>query len=205
VTAWHALQLVLAGLALLAIVRSALELGWRAPADAEALSAAVSTALAGKQHALAVSIAAACVPAWAASVVLAGLEAAEESRDPVERAARAEQAMEERASELTAGATDRLRTLLALGRIASPLSFLAIALELGSAFGGGHGLLALQRGLVESIAIAHALLSFGIGVGTAGACMAAASFLRARLQAERVGLTRIIARIAKPLTTAPHM
>jgi hypothetical protein len=203
VTAWHALQLVLSGIALLALGRSALELCWRAPADADALSEAVSTALAGKQPALAASIAEACAPSWAARVIAVGLEVATDGRNATP--ARVSRAMDDLASELAAGATERIRTLLALGRIASPLSFLAIVLELSSAFGGGHGLAALQRGLVESIAIAHALLAFGIGVGTAGVCMASASVLRERLQAERASLARVVARTASALASVPHM
>ena len=54
-----------------------------------------------------------------------------------------------------------------------------------------RGLLALQRGAVESESLGRALFSFSIGLGTAFLCIAAVSLMRVRAQKLRAELGRI--------------
>lgn len=70
--------------------------------------------------------------------------------------------------------------LRSLARMALPLAFLGGILQLSAAFGGGQGLIALQRGLAEHIALQSALLAFSIGLGTSLFCGAAAGLLHRR-------------------------
>lgn len=174
-TAWHAAQLALTCFALAQLARAGLAIVWRAPCDAGALSDSVAVALSGRQAQLARALVASCKPAWAARLLELGL-------DPNEHGTPRE-AMEELRASLVSREAERLRAVGALGRMAGPLAFLAIVLELGAAFSPGHGLLALQRGLVQSIAIQHAALSFAIGLATTVACTAGATFMRQRLHA----------------------
>jgi hypothetical protein len=174
VTAWHAAQLALFGLALAQLARTARTIVWRAPSDARALADAFAVAIRANQRALAGTIAGACEPAWAAHMLGAALEEGE--------GVRPEEAMDDARGTLVGDQADRLRTLAAFGRIAGPLAFLAIVVELGAAFGPGHGLASLQRGLVESVAMERAALSFAMGLATALACTASATFMRERLR-----------------------
>jgi len=174
VTAWHAAQLAVTVLALVQLTRVARAVLWTAPCDARVLSDAVTVSLAGRQPELARRLASAAQPAWAAQMTTLGLS------DPEGVTPR--DAMDDLRSTLVGKQADRVRALAALGRIAGPLAFLAIVLELAAAFGPGHGLLALQRGLVQSLAIERAVLSFAIGLATTLACTLAARFLRERLR-----------------------
>ena len=196
-TAWHAAQLALACLAVVQLARVALAIAWRAPADSRALAEAFSVAIRGRQRELAQAIAAATQPGWAAQM-LAGV-----FDEPSE--ARPEDTMEEIRGVLVGEQADRLRALAAFGRIASPFAFLAIVLELGAAFGPGHGLAALQRGLVQSIAIERALLSFAIGLATALLCTAGASLMRERLRALSDELKRARDVAARAFRADPDM
>jgi hypothetical protein len=164
----------LLGLALAQVARTARAIVWQAPSDARALADAFAVAIRANQRALARSIASACRPAWSAHMLGAALEEGE--------GVRPEEAMDEVRGTLVGDQADRLRTLAAFGRIAGPLAFLAIVLELGAAFGPGHGLAALQRGLVESVAMERAAFSFTMGLATALACTASATFMRERLR-----------------------
>lgn len=179
-TLWHWAQLLLGSIALVSIARSARTLMIQAPCDAEALSDAITTAIEAGHRSLAHALADACRPAWVARAWSVQLEASTGGR----------RRAEELHNELVTSESDRLRTLSALGRLASPLAFLAIVLELANALHGEHGLVALQRGLVERIAIEHALLSFAIGAATTGVCVSAASVMRERLRALSRSLRR---------------
>jgi hypothetical protein len=174
VTPWHAAQLALFALTLAQLARTAREIVWQAPSDARALADAFAVAIRGNQRALAGEIASACQPAWSAHMLGAALDEGEGIRP--------EEAMEDLRGALVGDQADRLRTLAAFGRIAGPLAFLAIVLELGAAFGPGHGLAALQRGLIQSIAMEHAALSFAMGLATVLACTTSATFMRERLR-----------------------
>jgi hypothetical protein len=197
VTPWHAAQLALFGLALVQLARAARAVVWQAPSDAGALAEAFAVAIRGNQRALAHSIAAACQPAWSAQMLGAALEEGE--------GVRPEEAMEDVRGALVSDQADRLRTLAAVGRIAGPLAFLAIVLELGAAFGPGHGLAALQRGLVQTIAIERAALSFSMGIATAMACTASATFMRERLRSLSDELKRAREVVTRALRADPDM
>lgn len=174
-TAWHAAQLALTCAAIVQLARVARVVAWCAPGDSRSLADAFAVAIRGRQPELARSMAVAAQPGWAAQMLAAALEASE--------GVRPEDTMDEARSALVSDQADRLRTLAAFGRIAGPFAFLAIVLELGAAFGPGHGLAALQRGLVQSIAMERAVLSFAIGFATALVCTAGASFMREQLRA----------------------
>jgi hypothetical protein len=197
VTAWHAAQLALFGLALVQLARAAHAIVWRGPSDARALAEAFAIAIRGRQPELARAIAGACLPAWSAQMLEAALEEHEGVR-PVE-------AMEDVRGMLVGDQADRLRALAAVGRIAGPLAFLSIVLELGAAFGPGHGLMALQRGLVQSIAVERAALSFAIGIATTLASTASATFLRERLRSLSDELKRAKEIAARALRADPDM
>jgi hypothetical protein len=197
VTPWHAAQLGLFGLALVQLARTAHAIVWEAPGDARALGDAFAVAIRGNQRELARAIASACQPAWSAHMLGAALE----ERDGL----RPEEAMEDVRGTLVGDQADRLRTLAAFGRIAGPLAFLAIVLELGAAFGPGHGLAALQRGLVQSIAIERAALSFSIGIATAMASTACATFMRERLRSLSDELKRARETATRALRADPDM
>ena len=196
-TAWHVAQLAIAFIAIAQLARSARSIAWRAPSDARALVDAAAIALSARQAELARALVSACQPAWTAQILTAGL-AGPEGETPRE-------AMNELCSMLVTHEADRLRTVGALGRIAGPLAFLAIVLELAAAFGPGHGLAALQRGLVESIAIGHAALSFAIGLSTMMACTLGATFLRERLRALTEELKRAREALIRVLEPTPDM
>jgi hypothetical protein len=197
VTAWHVAQLVLTAVALAQLVRTARAIVWTAPCDVRALCDSVGVALLGQQRDLAVALIAASRPAWAAQLLELAL-------DPTEQDSPRE-AMDELRSSLVGRQADRLSTLGSLGRMAGPLAFLAIVLELSAAFSPGHGLLALQRGLVQSIAIQHAALSFAIGLATTVACTASATFMRERLRGLSDDLTRTREAMIKALEPEPDM
>lgn len=74
----------------------------------------------------------------------------------------------------------------ALGRIASPLAFIGVMIELGAAFADKQGLAGLQRGAVETVALEHAVLGLVLGLATSSICIAAAGQL-ARGAATRLG------------------
>lgn len=198
-TAWHAAQLALTGVALAQLARTARAIVWLAPCDVRALTEAIAVALRGRQRELARTIAAACEPAWAAQMLG---EALAEGKGEGERP---EDTMDEARSALVGDQADRVRALAALGRIAGPLAFLAIVLEMAAAFGPNQGLAALQRGLVQSIAIERAALSFAIGLATALACTAAATFMRERLRVLSDELKRAREAIARALRGDPDM
>ena len=199
-TLWHWVQVALSAGAAIEIALGASLLFVRAPCDARGLSEAITIALRGMQRDLAESIAQACHPAWAAQAWTVGLSAASAGSG-----AAARQAVEELRFDVVARAAERLRRLSAVARIASTLAFLAIILELASAFHGEHGLLALQRGLVERLAIESALLSFGIGLATSGACLSAATPMRAQLRALSSELHRLAQRIGPSVHDSADM
>lgn len=196
-TGWHAAQLALFGLALIQLARTARTVVWQAPSDARALADAFAVAIRARQPQLAGSIARACLPAWSAQMLGAALDKGE--------GARPEEAMEDVRGMLVGDHADRLRTLAAFGRVAGPLAFLAIVLELGAAFGPGHGLIALQRGLVQSIAVERAALSFAIGIATTLASTASATFLRERLRSLSDELKRAREVVTRALHADPDM
>lgn len=196
-TAWHAAQLAVACIGVIQLVRVALAIAWHAPANARALADAFSVAIRGRQRELAQAIATAAQPGWAAQMLAGALDPSGDARP--------DDLMEEIRGLLVGDQADRLRALAALGRIASPFAFLAIVIELGAAFGPGHGLAALQRGLVQSIAIERAVLSFAIGLSTALLCTAGASLMREQLRSLSDELKRARDVAARAFRADPDM
>jgi hypothetical protein len=80
----------------------------------------------------------------------------------------------------TSACIDRLR---ALARMAPPLAFGSAIAVMATGFGGDAGLVALQRGLAESIALSRAMLSVVTGMTTSLVCRAAANALVRRARA----------------------
>ena len=116
---------------------------------------------------------------FAVAVVVGGLRL----REAFAPLGEAEDARAARARRVHASAV----VLAGLGRIAPPLAFVGIVLELSWALGGGSGLLALQRGLPERVALQHALVGLGIGLGGWGTCIGFGLVLRRRARALRDG------------------
>lgn len=196
-TAWHAAQLLVSLLALAQLVRVGRAVLWTAPCDARVLSQAIAVSLSGRQRELARRLASSAQPAWAAQMTALGLAEleADTPRD----------AMDDLRATLVGSQSERVRALAALGRIAGPLAFLAIVVELAAAFGPGHGLLALQRGLVESLAIERAALSFAVGIATTLACTLSARLLRERLRALSDELKQVREAVLRALEPAADM
>jgi hypothetical protein len=180
VTAWHVAQLALTCIAVAQLARIALAVAWRALGDSRALADAFAVAIRGRQSGLARAIVVAAQPSWTAQML-------------------------EIRGVLVGDQADRLRALAALGRIAGPFAFLAIVLELGAAFGPGHGLAALQRGLVQSNAMERAVLSFAIGVATGLVCTAGASIMREQLRSLSDELKRARDVAARAFRADPDM
>ena len=85
-----------------------------------------------------------------------------------------------------------LRTIVTLGRMASPLAFIGIVLEIGRAYGGGSGIEGLQRGWVVSTAVERSLFTFALGMSTLALCMASLAVLQRRASAIRGDLQRVL-------------
>jgi hypothetical protein len=80
--------------------------------------------------------------------------------------------------DLSAEAIVRLRALRVGATIASTLGLLVGIVRLRGGFAQPSGLLALEAGLTERLAVADALFSMAIGVGTSAVCFYALSLLR---------------------------
>jgi hypothetical protein len=184
---FNALQLALGAAALVLIARRLQALLFEAPLDVAAFAEALRTALDAGQPELAGRIAAACSPAWPAQLAQAAL--AEQAG-----AGNVAAVVDEALLDLEDAAFRGLTPIVALGRMASPLAFIGVLLELARAFGGGDGgLERLQRGLVESVALQRALLTFTIGFASFAVCFAAVTVLRRRARATRDALRRVAA------------
>jgi len=81
-------------------------------------------------------------------------------------------------------------SLITMGRIASPLAFLGVIMELTRAFGGGGGLDALQRGLPEQLALGRAATGVTMGIMTMLCCFAQAQMLSRQLKRLGLDMTR---------------
>jgi len=86
-------------------------------------------------------------------------------------------AMQEELLEVRAWTTRRLRAVRVCATMASTLGLLGAIVSLVFGF-GGSGLLSLQAGLAERVALDQALLAMGIGVGTSAFCFYAFGLLR---------------------------
>ncbi len=159
--------------------------------DIHSFVAALRTAMAGGQLALARALAEACKPAWAARLAACGLAELEAARDP-------RPALEELQGELEQAASRGRDMLLALGRMASPIALIGVIVEMGNAAHGGGGLLGLQRGLVARIAMQRAVLTVALGLGTSAVCFVAAAILQRSAATLRRDLTQVRALFDAP-------
>lgn len=184
---FNALQLLLAASAVYLTVRRAKTLCLEAPLDGDAFCDALDTALAAQQVGLARRIAAGNEPAWAAQLASVGLR---EGAGPAGTAR-----VEEQLARYEEAAWNGLRALVALGRMASPIAFIGVVIEIGRAYGGGSGIEGLQRGGAVSGALERSIFTFAIGMSTLTLCMASLGVLRARARA----LTRDLRRVARIL------
>jgi len=161
----HVIQLLLAVAAVALVVDRFRALLFRAPLDTKPFLAAVGHALEDGDVDDARSLAAAGRPAWVAEVVEIGLEAT--GREVMERAA-----------EVRFEATQRLYALRVFASLGTALGFLGAMVELIWLMSGDHGLLALQAGLVERIAMERGILAMVLGVAISVFCLVALSILK---------------------------
>jgi len=190
VTWFIALQIVLAAGAIALIARRVRALLFEAPVDAKPFLDALEAAIGAGQLTLARQIADACAPAWPALLASRGLAERE-------RGGPTEAAIEEAQLDLEAQTWRGLGAIVALGRMASPLAFIGVILEIGRAFGGSSGLEGLQRGLLASRALERSLFTFALGVGTFAVCLAAATIFRRRARRLRADLQRVASLVAE--------
>jgi hypothetical protein len=111
------------------------------------------------------ALAEAGAPAWVPEVV--GLCLAGEGLEALERV-----------SDLKYEATKRLYALRVFASLGTALGFLGALVELIWLMSGDHGLLALQAGLVERIAMERAILAMAIGVAISVFSLVALSVLK---------------------------
>jgi hypothetical protein len=161
-----------------------------APLDLASFRAALATAVERGQLGLGRALCEACLPALAARHALEGLSALER-RSPLGPALDESRFVLEQVLEQGRG------PLRALGRMATPLSFITIIVELGHA-GSDRGLRALQRGLPLRMALDQALDALALGFATLLVAAAALAILR---RAAR-DLQRALAVVGQVLNTA---
>jgi hypothetical protein len=111
-----------------------------------------------------------------------------------------EAALAELSFDLAAEAIARLRALRVGATIASTLGLLIGIVRLRGGFSEPPGLLALEAGLTERLAVADALLSMAIGVGSSAVCFYALSVLGRAAQ----GLITQRARVENALRAHAH-
>lgn len=169
--AMYGVLLLVALAAVVALALRARELCLRAPVEAKLLARTL------REHrdddAALAKLAAALRPAWAAELVDTTLSARAEGDDVLA-------ALEDTLVDLQARADRGLLFAHTLGRIAPPIAFVAAILELGFAFRREAGLLSLQKGLAESIAIGHAALGILTGMTIAVVCRFGVGYLEAQ-------------------------
>jgi hypothetical protein len=144
-TVYHLAQGALACGVLAVTWRNARRILLDAPCDAKALTMAASELHSRSLDTELAALAGLCAPAWVAQAVSFAHTTSEPHAESDELIARLRE-------ELTAS----VRMLATLGRLSMALGFLVVLLELADALSGGHGLLALQRGLVERLALERA-------------------------------------------------
>ena len=105
--------------------------------------------------------------------------------------------------ELSAEAIARLRALRVGATIASTLGLLVGIVRLRGGFAQPSGLLALEAGLTERMAVGDALYSMAIGVGTSAVCFYALSLLREAARFLIAQRTRVENLLQDGLPSAP--
>jgi len=167
ITAFLAVQVLLALAAVIAVAQRSRLLLFEAPASAALLSAWTSALSAGDAS-LVRRLAQAAPARWGSRVILAAL-------DP-EGSDRAE-AVASIVAELRLEATAQLGFIRVAATMGSTLGLLGGILAIQRGF-SGHGLLALSAGLAQQVALNQALNHMAIGIGTAAFCFAAFGLLR---------------------------
>lgn len=198
---FNALQLLLAAGAAILIARSFRRIALDAALDADAFCGSLEAALSASQLALGVRICRACEPAPAAELALSACTAIESGQAGERVRAR----VDELRFELERGLGDGLDAIRTLGRMASPLAFIGVILELGRALSGGHGILALQQGAAESLGLTRALFTFSIGLGTTAVCLSALVLLRRRVRGLRGDLAWVARIVERALGAGSEM
>ena len=140
--------------------------------DAVAFRAAVVRALRNRDDlAPASALVAAARPSFAADACWPLLDLA---RPESERFADLDDTLFDVRARITRG----LRALRIAASMGSLLGFIGAAIEIHWIFNGDHGLLRLQAGLVESIALGHAVLSIALGIGTSALALGSWAVLK---------------------------
>jgi len=188
VTWFNSLQIALAAGAVVLIARRMQILLFEAPVDTKPFLDALEAAVAAGQLGLARQIAEVCAPAWPASLASRGLA-------ELELGGAAHTVMDEAQLDFEAEAWRGIGAIVALGRMASPLAFIGVIIEIGRAF--GSGMEGLQRGLLASRALERSLFTFALGVGTFAVCFAAATILQRRARRMRADLQRVASSVAQ--------
>jgi hypothetical protein len=185
-----AAQALLAMAVLGLAVRGLWALLFVAPLDLAPFREALAMAVGSGQLGLGRALCEASRPALVARHALVGLDA-------LQRGAALLPALEESRLELEHGLDCGQTALRALGRMATPLSFITIIIELGQA-SGDRSLRALQRGLPLRAALDHALDAFALGLSTTIVAMAALSILRRAARTQEVALGAVVPLLAAP-------
>ncbi len=173
----HILQLLLAVAAIGVVAERCRALLFRAPVDTKPFLKAIDRAVEDGDVDDARALAKAGAPAWVPEVV--SLCLAGEGMEALERA-----------SDLRYEATKRLYALRVFASLGTALGFLGALVELIWLMSGDHGLLALQAGLVERIAMERAILAMAIGVAISVFSLVSLSILKKAA----MGLVRDVSR-----------
>lgn len=164
-TAYHALQLLLAAYVAALISERTRTLFYRAPLEARPYARAALRAVRSGDWDAASSLARTGQPAWIAEVLTAAVEARGRG-EPVTLA------LDEVLVELKYQAERSLGSLRVLASLASVLGMLGAVIEALRFLSGDVGLLGLMAGLSERAAFQRALLAFVIGASTAAVALA---------------------------------
>jgi hypothetical protein len=182
-------QALLAAIVLALAARQLWSLLFVARLDLPLFKHALSTAVDRGQLPLGRALCEACLPAVAARHGLRGLDA-------VSRGDALAPVLDESLLDLEPTLDRGLGPLRALGRMATPLAFITIIVELGNA-GSERGLAALQRGLPLRMALDRALDALALGLGTLLFAAAALSILGRAARELRLGLAVVGSILAK--------
>ncbi len=154
-TVYSVLQLVLAAVVGGIVVERCRTLLYRAPLDTGPWLRAVSGAIGDGDLGAARALVEAGRPAWVAEVARALLSPGGEAD------------VDELLTDYKYEAFRRLRALRILASAATASGFLGAVIEMIWLFQGDHGLMALEAGRVERIALHHAMLSVALGIAIA--------------------------------------
>jgi hypothetical protein len=111
-------------------------------------------------------------PAWVAEVVWPLFDPESPSRED----RRID--LEDGLMAVEARAVRGMRILRISASIASALGFIGAASEIHGIYSGDHGILGLQAGLVENLALDHAVVSIALGIATSSLALGAWSLLK---------------------------